>query len=124
MPANWDSASFRHAKDKVANYIYLKDGQLFWNGSPATEEQVRRYLTFVKRLPRQPITVIDSRDMDCAMAERLRSYVEESLPCTPDLCRFGAFEGVHPQTYVPPTPPAPPPPPQARSDRALPPSGN
>lgn len=88
----------------------MRDGKLQWNGSPVEEKDLRIYLAQIKGLRRQPITAIDSRGMDCTMAERLRSYVEESLPCTRDLCRFAAFENIKLEDYrieAPPAPPAP-----------------
>ncbi|MGH6652499.1 MAG: hypothetical protein ACREB7_15350 [Sphingopyxis sp.] len=111
MPDNWGAAPFNMRGPEPVNLVFLRDGKIQWNGSPIDEQTLQIYLGIVKRLPRQPITAIDSRGMDCATAERLRTYVEESFPCVPDLCRFAAFENIRLEDYryaPPPSPPAPP----------------
>jgi len=66
----------------VANNISLQKQQIFWNGSPVSEQSLDDLLRQVRDFNPPPFIIFDPGvDPDCEAATRIRDKIDKSLHC-------------------------------------------
>lgn len=75
------------ASSKPQNEVRLDGSQLLWNGAEASDSQVRNYLSIVKQLDPQPLTVLSyGAGVPPKRVQRVRALLDEALDCEPATC--------------------------------------
>ena len=85
---NWSLGQARpEASPKPHNEVRLDGNRLFWNGQEASEPHIRSYLTVIKQLNPEPLTILSyGAEVPPERIERVRALIDGALNCEPATC--------------------------------------
>lgn len=80
-PAGWQRVGAEYLNEASTNAISLKNLTVFWNWSPVSDENLNKYIEFVRANPSNMVLIFD-RHSSCAKVLALRNLVRKTVKCT------------------------------------------
>ena len=87
MP-NWSlAAELTGELSKPANELHLDVDRSLWNGQQVSDIQISEYLSLIKQLNPQPLTILSyGVGVSPERIQRVRTRVDNALSCEPATC--------------------------------------